>query len=106
MKKSIVETPPLKPVQAAALYGAGILIRVPQPARYAAHKLILAQKRRAEPAKRKKDLAQAKSLIEALALSDPHAVADQLQDARSQGPGWRQAIERSLKEIAVESGTL
>lgn len=90
-----------EPIPAAVLHGAGILVRVPQPARYAVHKLILAQKRRTEPAKRLKDLIQAKALIEALSLSDPYAVPDQLEDARRQGPGWRQPIERSLKEIGL-----
>jgi hypothetical protein len=89
------------PIPAAVLYGAGVLVRVPQPARYAVHKLILAQKRRAEPAKRLKDLVQAKSLIEALSLSDPYAIPDQLKDARNRGPGWRQSIERSLDEIGL-----
>ena len=56
-----------EPVQAVALHGPGIPIRVPAPARYGVHKLIIAQKRAAENVKRQKDLMQAKSLMEALA---------------------------------------
>jgi hypothetical protein len=46
-------------------------VTVPQPARYAAHKLIIAQKRTGDPAKRRKDLVQAATLIGALSKADP-----------------------------------
>src|SRR5215204_6473166 len=86
------------PVQAAALHGAGVPLRVPAPARYAVHKLIVAQKRRDVGGKRQKDLVQAKSLIEALQASDPFALTDAFEDARAQGQdGWRRPLERSLK---------
>jgi hypothetical protein len=90
------------PSPAVALYGSGVFVRAPQPARYAAHKLILAQKRDLHAIKRQKDLAQARSLIEALARSDPHAIEDTLEDARSQGAkGWSRPIDRSLREIGL-----
>jgi hypothetical protein len=92
-----------EPIPAAALYGFGVLIQIPQPARYAVHKLIIAQKRQETAAKRQKDLVQAKALIEALSLSDPYAVADQLADARAQGPKWQQRIDRSLEEIGLSA---
>jgi hypothetical protein len=89
------------PSQAAALYGSGVFVRVPQPARYAVHKLILAQKRRSSDAvKRRKDLAQARALIEAMKGNDPHAIEDAMEDAKNQGErGWRKPIDRSLREI-------
>jgi hypothetical protein len=91
------------PVAAAALHGAGVPIRVPAPARYAAHKLIVAQKRRINPAKRQKDLLQAKALMEALKESDPWAMTDAIGDAASRGrDGWRRPIERSLRELNLE----
>jgi hypothetical protein len=90
------------PVQAVALHGAGIPIRVPLPARYGVHKLVIAQKRDAQNVKRKKDLIQAKSLMEALADSDPWAWKDAIKDASAQGrSGWAEPIRRSLKEIAT-----
>src|SRR5262249_8543370 len=55
-----------EPVPAVALYGSGVPVTVPQPARYAVHKLIVAQVRSKVSAKRPKDLIQAKELIEAL----------------------------------------
>lgn len=95
----LIETP----APAAALHAAGVPIRVPQPARYAAHKLIIAQKRRTETAKRQKDLMQAKALIEALRNSDPWALADAVEDARSRGrDGWQRPLDRSLKELGIE----
>src|SRR5690606_6020731 len=56
-----------RPVPATYLYDAGIGINVPDPARYALHKLIVAANRPgAEQAKAAKDLAQAASLIAVL----------------------------------------
>jgi len=91
------------PVQHVALWGAGVPITVPQPARYAVHKLLVAQKRRhGERAKRTKDLAQAQGLYEVLERLDPFALEDTLADARGQGrDGWAVPIDRSLKEIGV-----
>jgi hypothetical protein len=96
-----------RPVQAVALHGAGIPIRIPAPARYGVHKLIIAQKRNAENVKRRKDLMQAKSLMEALAESDPWAWSDALADAKAQGKtGWAQPIARSMKELSKASVTV
>src|SRR5205823_8803865 len=47
------------PLLAVALYGSGVAISIPQPARYAVHKLIVAQVRNDASTKRRKDLAQA-----------------------------------------------
>lgn len=90
-------------VQSVALSGAGVLVKVPQPARYAVHKLILAQRRDASGRlKRAKDLAQAKALIEVLRQHDPFALEDALNDARAQGEkGWSEPISRSLDEIGL-----
>ncbi len=89
------------PVRAVALHGSGILVNVPAPARYAVHKLVIAQKRpRGEGSKRFKDLEQAKTLIEALEARDRWALRDALDDARAQGEaGWADRIARSLEEI-------
>ncbi|HEX7947749.1 MAG TPA: nucleotidyltransferase domain-containing protein [Phenylobacterium sp.] len=91
------------PVRTVALSGAGVLVSIPQPARFAVHKLILAQRRDASGrVKRAKDLAQAKALIEALQDSDRFALEDALADARAQGAkGWRVPISRALTEIGL-----
>ena len=89
-----------EPVPTVALWGAGTAVSVPQPAKFAVHKLILAQRR--DPAnrhKRSKDLDQAKALIDALQVHDPYALADALADARARGrSGWAEPIARSLSE--------
>jgi hypothetical protein len=58
-------------VPTIALIEGGTPVTVPQPARYGVHKLIVAQVRRVDAAKRNKDLKQAKELIEAIELSSP-----------------------------------
>lgn len=90
-------------VRGIALWGSGVLVNVPQPARYAVHKLILAQRRDASSRlKRAKDLAQTRALIDALRANDPFALEDALSDARARGDkGWRRPIARSLQELEI-----
>jgi hypothetical protein len=89
------------PIPAVALYRSGVLVRLPQPARFAVHKLILADKRDAhEAAKRAKDLMQAEALIATLEKLDPGALADAIEDAESQGrTRWKEPLRRSLRLI-------
>ena len=92
----LIETP----AKAAVLYGSGVAALVPSPARYAIHKLIVAQKRGGDRQKRSKDLAQAKALIEALRETDRYALADAYDDAAGRGEkGWRQPLAKSLSEL-------
>lgn len=92
-----------EPIDAVALYGNGVPVRVPQPARYAIHKLIVAQKRHnVERSKRQKDLDQARALIEALTETDPYALTDAYENACQQGrKGWKEPMERSLSELKL-----
>ncbi len=74
------------PIPTVVLFGTGVAVRVPQPARFAIHKLILAQERRDDQrTKRQKDLLQARALVEALQESDPYALEDAYEDATKQG---------------------
>lgn len=90
------------PVPALALHGAGVAVIVPQPARFAVHKLILAQKRpAADRIKRTKDLLQAANLMEALEAHSPFELEDALASARAKGKsGWADPLARSLDEVA------
>jgi hypothetical protein len=85
--------------EAVALYGAGVLVSVPPPMRYAIHKLLIAQERKQSSPKREKDLKQAKDLTEVFLETDRDAFDDALEDARSRGPKWKKNINASLKEL-------
>jgi hypothetical protein len=87
------------PVPAVALWGAGVAVRVPQPARFAVHKLMVAQRRAHDRIKRQKDLDQADAMMTALHAYDPFALEDALEDARTQGKRWSKEIDRSLAEL-------
>lgn len=93
------------PVPTVALWGSGVSINIPQPSRFAVHKLILAQKRDVgSRLKRQKDLAQADALIEAIEQHDPFDLHDALAGAAAQGgQGWREPILRSLTELKREA---
>jgi hypothetical protein len=93
-----------EPVPTVALWGSGVSINIPQPARFAVHKLILAQKRDiGSRLKRQKDLAQADALIEAIQSHDPFDLHDALVGAAARGRnGWREPILRSLTELKRE----
>jgi hypothetical protein len=91
------------PVPAAVLWGSGILVPVPDPVRYCVHKLIIASVRTTE--KREKDLMQASVLLQILQKREPDRLDDLLDDARSQGDKWREAIDSSLDRIG-QTGTL
>ncbi len=88
-------------IDVIALYGSGVRVRVPAPARYAVHKLMLATRRK-DAAKRLKDLAQAQELVEVLLATEPLALEDALDDARSRGKEWGKAINQSAERIGLE----
>ena len=79
-----------------ALIGSGVRVMVPQPIRFALHKLIIAQRRKSQEAKSQKDIAQACELLDVLRSNDPDAVADAIDEARERGPTWRKMLDRGL----------
>ncbi|MCY4098201.1 MAG: GSU2403 family nucleotidyltransferase fold protein [Rhodospirillales bacterium] len=88
-----------EPIRAVALYRSGILVQIPQPERYAIHKLIVAQRRATgSEAKARKDLAQAELLIRILAEDRPHVLEEAFEHAMAAGPEWRAAIGQSLRQ--------
>lgn len=84
------------PARSVLLHKAGVPVRVPAPERYALHKLIVATRRRGDQhgqAKRDKDIHQAGTLIEALALRRRHHdLLDAWIDAWERGPKWQAAL--------------
>ena len=84
------------PIEAVALYGPGVRIKVPDPARYAVHKLIVHQVRN-NPIKAQKDLVQAKELIEVYRARDPAHLDDMIEDAARRGRTWAKLVRDGLK---------
>ena len=98
------EFPAAQTINTVALYGSGVLVRVPTPLRYAVHKLLVAQRRKStDLAKKQKDLRQAREVIDIYLQIDEGALQDELDAARSVGRGWQAAINASLKEIGRDA---
>lgn len=88
------------PVQAALLepHGQSVLINVPDPARYAVHKLIVSQERAArERDKAGKDLMQAACLFDYHLDTAPFALVAAHDDAVGRGKGWQQRVNAGLR---------
>jgi hypothetical protein len=91
-----------QPVRTVMLHKGGIPIFVPDPARYAVHKLIVSARRRQDNGKDLKDLRQAQNL--AVALSETGRFDDLREaydEAISRGPQWREAIAKSLDRLTA-----
>jgi hypothetical protein len=86
-------------IQAAVLWDGGVLVNVPQPERYAVHKLIVSERRTATAAKRPKDLFQASSLCDALAEHRAHDLAAAWKEAWDRGPQWRKHLRGALPHL-------
>ncbi len=95
-----------EPVRALLLYGPGIPVLVPAPARYAVHKMIVASRRRGDAngrIKADKDIDQAQVLIEALAQSrraDEFAAA--YAEAFDRGSHWQAALADTIGRMEPE----
>lgn len=89
------------PIDAAAVYREGVLVKIPRPERFAIHKLIVADRRLEGPDSRKarKDLMQVELLAGALAEDRPADLAEAYTDAIGRGPKWKARIEHSLKRF-------
>lgn len=87
------------PIDAAAVYREGVLVKAPRPERFAIHKLIVADRRRDGPdsLKAQKDLAQADILVGVLAQDRPMDLAEAFEEAMDRGPRWRFRLENSLR---------
>ena len=73
-------------------------MRVPSPARYAVHKLIVAQERKGSP-KSQKDLEQSYDLQKVLLKLDPEGLEEAFDEARQRGPGWLKRVDAGQKAI-------
>lgn len=91
-------------VRAAALYRSGVLVNVPQPARYAVHKLIVAIRRAARATeKARKDIEQSAALIRVLAEDRPDELGEALDEARKRGAAWKQAVDKGARRLPADA---
>jgi hypothetical protein len=87
-------------VEAAVLYGSGILVNVPDPARFAIHKLAVSQFRSASnPEKARKDIQQAAALIEYFIDENPGALILAADDAKQRNDRLDSFIEQGIRTI-------
>ncbi|MDH4985845.1 GSU2403 family nucleotidyltransferase fold protein [Aminobacter anthyllidis] len=89
-----------EPVRTVLLHKGGIPVIVPDPARYAIHKLIVAARRSPGSQKDLKDLRQANQLAEALeATGRADDLLTMLHEARTRGPAWQTELDASLARM-------
>lgn len=89
------------PSRAAIVNGGATLVNVPDPARFALHKLIISSERPStEHAKRAKDLCQASQLLDVLLDERPSDLWLALEDLESRGRGWRSRLKRGVSALA------
>lgn len=93
--------------QTVLLTGAGaVLVNVPNPARFALHKLVVAGEREGIfAAKTGKDLLQAHLLLSVLRDDRPWEVEAAWADLLGRGPGWRSRAKRGVERLAVSFPT-
>lgn len=90
--------------QAVVLHKAGILVNVPQPARYAVHKLIVSARRGAGNPKVRKDIEQAGTLFRALEETrHSYEVKEAWDEAIKRGESWREALEEGRSMLTDEA---
>ncbi len=88
-----------EPEQAVVLHGAGTLVLVPSPQRYAVHKLIISRRRRGGNVKRDKDIQQAGALLKILTQKRPHELGEVWNEAFERGDKWSQALAEGMTEV-------
>jgi hypothetical protein len=86
-------------IRAVVLWDGGVLVNVPQPERYAVHKLIVSERRITAAAKQAKDLDQASSLFDALAEYRAHDLALAWEEAYGRGQQWRKHLRGALSHL-------
>jgi len=89
-----------EPIRTVMLHKGGIPVLVPQPQRYAIHKLIVSSRRPTGESKDLKDLRQANSIAMALLETRRQTdLADAYRDAEKRGPAWKAALETARRRM-------
>lgn len=85
-----------KPEQAVLLHDAGILVAVPDPARYALASIL-------GPVRTEEDVAEAQALIRILLQDRPAAFGQAWRDADGRGKAWRQRLFEALPLLPLNA---
>ena len=94
----------IEATQTAVLVGsAGVLVSVPNPARFALHKLLIAGRRPvSQQAKARKDIRQAELLLAALLVDRAGDITLAWKDLSSRGKAWTAGVEKGILDIDSE----
>lgn len=85
---------------AVVIAGAGVLVNIPNPARYALHKLVISQRRQSGfQAKANKDLQQAKSIIEWLEHTRPGDISIAMDAAHKMPDKFSEQLRQGLDRL-------
>jgi len=88
------------PIRAAVIDGGAVAVNVPDPARFALHKLLVAGERPATmQVKREKDITQAAQVLEVLAEDRPGDVQLAWEALRERGGSWTKRVMASLPAL-------
>ena len=87
------------PISAVLICGTPCLVKVPQPARFALHKLIVSQERTSTAAgKKRKDVLQAEYLLKELEEDRPGDIEIAKDDLAKRGAAWIKKVKRACME--------
>jgi hypothetical protein len=82
------------PLTAVMVHGFPCLVKVPQPARFALHKLIVSRERgQASTDKKRKDIEQARALLALLREDLPGDIETAKADLAKKGKSWQKKLE-------------
>ena len=89
-----------EPIKAVIPYRQGILVNVPEPSRYAIHKLAVSQKRpMIFKLKSKKDIQQVQQLLEILIKDSDYELKEAYLDAKKYSDSFISLINKGLKHL-------
>lgn len=92
-----------EPINAVMLAGYPCLVKVPQPARYALHKLIVSQERDVAAAdKKRKDILQARNMLTLLKEDRPGDMDMAWEALKARGASWVKKVEVACKEAGID----
>ena len=88
------------PVDVPVINGGATMVKVPEPARFALHKLIVSEDRSiAMQTKAAKDRQQAGEMIEVLMEDRPGDIELAVESINRRGPGWRKKLRDGLNRL-------